>query len=693
MTSTQTNSSLNSSNSYAQTVVKIDKSVGVNESSFEVTISSKTTLIDISDASARMLTELDSNNRSFALRDYFGFDTEDETSTEDLSILASIALIFEQPDSDEKKTSRSSNLQISNQSSAFPCSSVSWNATGLLLAVAYGMTQHDGWCNHRAGVAILSTSSSSSSSSSLTSKKINKTTKTKAWSPQIILDTDSCVTALAFHPREPAIIAAGTFSGEVIVWDVQRGLRVEEVGSGDDASSARDSNLDPLICKSRIDDFLHREAVCALSWVKDMSLSEDFLLVSVSREGKMLLWSLKNNLLYPISCSQVAVEPSLLSKDRGRGGKQGDRFDNSNNEDEDDDNDDRMKKSVTKRGGDSKSTLCGIGVSTMCALPETSGFHCIVGGESGFVMKCELSISSSAHAASVHKLGSPWRPEHKIGSLNRAENSLPWEQAAAEILLRASEVDRARICRGVEKCARDIGAKTVSLPLFLSSRPEAPLGVVFMNPVKSHLSSHVGPVTSVALHPSRRNVLLSTGADGRLCVYSTLQPKPLLELDVSVAAIGMEGGDSTSKGVVGLTSSSWSAVNPLLFAIGSLDGGVSVFDLFSSTSLPSIVLRGASSTSLGSQNVTRNIDLYNTASISRSTRSSRTDNILSTSIASQALASITSVSFNPRMHESKQILLAVGDAAGTVRVWRLPWSLSGDEILAKAALERWLSDI
>jgi hypothetical protein len=263
--STQTNSSLNSSNSYAQTgVIKIDKSLGVNESSFEVqTISSKTTLIDISDASTRMLTELDSNNRSFALRDYFGFDIEDETSTEDLSILASIALIFEQPDSDEKKTS--SNLQILNQSSAFPCSSVSWNATGLLLAVAYGMTQHEGWCNHRAGVAILSTFSSSSSSSTLTSKKINKTTKTKAWSPEMILDTDSCVTALAFHPREPAIIAAGTFSGEVIVWDVRRGLRVEEVGSGDDASSARDTNLDPLICKSRIDDFLHREScLCSL---------------------------------------------------------------------------------------------------------------------------------------------------------------------------------------------------------------------------------------------------------------------------------------------------------------------------------------------------------------------------------------------------------------------------------------------
>ncbi len=61
-----------------------------------------------------------------------------------------------------------------------------------------------------------------------------------------------------------------------------------------------------------------------------------------------------------------------------------------------------------------------------------------------------------------------------------------------------------------------------------------------------------------------------------------------------------------------------------------------------------------------------------------------------TSIASPIAGSITSVSFNPRMHENKRMLLAVGDSAGSVRLWQLPWGLAGDEVQSRAALETWL---
>jgi len=673
----------NSSTAFTQTVTKVDKGVSVEIINDDVGLTSlsSSALSGLSEASSRMLSELQSNDRSFALRGYFGFDNNNENSSGASSILSSVAIAFEQPEDSESRIRGAQGSSLSMP--AFPCSSVSWNATGLLLAVAYGMNrhQHGGWCNHRAGVAILSSSTSSSSSLN----KPNNATGIEKWTPEMILDTESCVTALAFHPREPSIVAAGTFSGELIVWDVQRGLRAEDNESGGSSNPSNDSNLDPLLYKTRIDDFLHREAVCGLSWVKDPSLSDEYMLVSVSCEGRMLLWSLKNKLIHPISCSQIAVESSVLKRDKGgRGGKV---------DDGSDDEDERMRRGASKRV-DSSSTLRSIGVSTMCALPETSGFPCIVGGESGFLMKCEISVSSSALAASAHKEGSPWRPEHKIGSLNRAENSLPWEQAAAEILMRASETDRARICRSVEKWTREVGAKTVTLPLFLSSRPEAPLGVIFTNPVKSQLTPHVGPINSVALHPSRRNVLLSAGADGRVCVYSTLQSKPLLELDAAVAAVSAEGGDAISKGVIGLTSCSWSAANPLVFAVGSTDGGVSVFDLFNSTCLPSLVLRGESSVGLSAQNL-NTVELYNSSSISRSTsttRGSRSESRIGmyTSIASPVAGSITSVSFNPRMHEKKRMLLAVGDSAGSVRLWQLPWRLAGDEVQSRAALETWL---
>lgn len=44
------------------------------------------------------------------------------------------------------------------------------------------------------------------------------------------------------HPEKPSIVAGGTFSGEVVVWD----------------TNATD---EPLIARSKIDDYFHREPI------------------------------------------------------------------------------------------------------------------------------------------------------------------------------------------------------------------------------------------------------------------------------------------------------------------------------------------------------------------------------------------------------------------------------------------------
>ena len=80
------------------------------------------------------------------------------------------------------------------------------------------------------------------------------------------------------HPEQPALVAAGTFNGEVMVWDLSRGLTVkafqlpggegavegkavEEVGGGDAFADEQ------LVASSRIDDYFHREPISSVRHV------------------------------------------------------------------------------------------------------------------------------------------------------------------------------------------------------------------------------------------------------------------------------------------------------------------------------------------------------------------------------------------------------------------------------------------
>lgn len=40
--------------------------------------------------------------------------------------------------------------------------------------------------------------------------------------PDHFLATDTCLMCCAFHPACPPLVAAGTFNGELIVWDLSR---------------------------------------------------------------------------------------------------------------------------------------------------------------------------------------------------------------------------------------------------------------------------------------------------------------------------------------------------------------------------------------------------------------------------------------------------------------------------------------
>eukprot|EP00747_Dinoflagellata_sp_TGD_P164436 gnl/TRDRNA2_/TRDRNA2_184374_c0_seq1.p1 gnl/TRDRNA2_/TRDRNA2_184374_c0~~gnl/TRDRNA2_/TRDRNA2_184374_c0_seq1.p1 ORF type:complete len:595 (+),score=111.72 gnl/TRDRNA2_/TRDRNA2_184374_c0_seq1:78-1862(+) len=146
--------------------------------------------------------------------------------------------------------------------------SVAWNCTGAMLACSYGRLSTLGWCDISAAVCIWN-----------------------IFRPQMVsgeADTliriQGFVNCLAFHPTQPAVLAGGTYNGELMIWNTAS------------------NELDPLVAASSIDDYFHREAIQAVEWIPaDLSGGVDaYLVATVSGDGKVLIWDPRDNdLSYP----------------------------------------------------------------------------------------------------------------------------------------------------------------------------------------------------------------------------------------------------------------------------------------------------------------------------------------------------------------------------------------------------------
>ncbi len=96
-------------------------------------------------------------------------------------------------------------------------------------------------------------------------------------------ETSSCLMALAFHPVIPSLIVGGTFTGEIIIWSTLE-------------------THDPVVMTSKISDFSHHEPVAQLMWIKSDNVTQidDYKIVSIGNDGKILEWILENKLAMPI---------------------------------------------------------------------------------------------------------------------------------------------------------------------------------------------------------------------------------------------------------------------------------------------------------------------------------------------------------------------------------------------------------
>ncbi|XP_035746162.1 WD repeat-containing protein 34 isoform X2 [Egretta garzetta] len=133
--------------------------------------------------------------------------------------------------------------------------SVSWNATGSVVACSYGRLDGGDWSTEKSYVCTWN----------LDRRGLNPQR------PDLVVDVPSSVMCLAFHPSQPSLIAGGLFSGELVVWDTSR-------------------TEDPVIWRTGMTDDTHTDPVYQVNWLPDAKHRNHDRLLSVSTDGKILVW-------------------------------------------------------------------------------------------------------------------------------------------------------------------------------------------------------------------------------------------------------------------------------------------------------------------------------------------------------------------------------------------------------------------
>ncbi|KAM4761453.1 cytoplasmic dynein 2 intermediate chain 2 isoform 2-T3 [Cyanocitta cristata] len=134
--------------------------------------------------------------------------------------------------------------------------SVSWNATGSVIACSYGRLDDGDWSTEKSYVCTWN----------LDRRGLNPQ------HPDLVVDVTSSVMCLAFHPSQPSLIAGGLFSGELVVWDTSR-------------------TEDPVIWRTGMTDDTHTDPVYQVNWLPDTKHRNRSRLLSVATDGKILVWS------------------------------------------------------------------------------------------------------------------------------------------------------------------------------------------------------------------------------------------------------------------------------------------------------------------------------------------------------------------------------------------------------------------
>ncbi|XP_044029224.1 WD repeat-containing protein 34 [Siniperca chuatsi] len=256
-----------------------------------------------------VIRELVRNARSHA---FDGF----QVNWEDHSQLVSCLHCFQHPSAQER------GLHVT---------SVSWSCTGSVIACAYGRIDDGDWSTERSCVCTWN----------LDRRGLNPK------QADLVIDVPTAVTALCCHPSEPALIAGGLYSGEVVIWDTSR-------------------TRDPVLVQTGMSVDSHREPVYEVAWVP-LQKKGEFGVLSASSGGRVLLWTVDSdqggfvlNAAYALVRQQVPHSSSSSFKARGSS---------------------------------------AVGVTSLALSPWDSDTF-LVGSEGGLLLRCSFSSQTAATVTS-----------------------------------------------------------------------------------------------------------------------------------------------------------------------------------------------------------------------------------------------------------------------------------------------------
>lgn len=147
-----------------------------------------------------------------------------------------------------------------------------WNASGAMLAVAYGRLDVSGWCNSSGCACVWNISRSD----------------LDTHAPHFTLETDTYVTKAQFHPTQALCLALGTYSGDVILYpNITESQFFSTAGQGMS---------------------YHRDPISSLEWVQNLQETREayrYILCVGSQDCKISLWSAPNDKFYPLCVYRI----------------------------------------------------------------------------------------------------------------------------------------------------------------------------------------------------------------------------------------------------------------------------------------------------------------------------------------------------------------------------------------------------
>ena len=395
---------------------------------------------------------------------------------------------------------------------------LSWNRSGYSIAVSYGRFDVTGWCDSPGALCVWN----------LRREDVDPR------KPDSIFETDSCLQCVAWHPVDPAVVAAGSFDGEVHVWDGRGDADGDGDGDGDGKENVlgKRSN-DGFVARSAVSDASHREPVVSVAWLRSAraagtragrGATRTHDVCSFGSDGRVLVWD--------FSKAEITREDA-------------------------EDPSERSKTDPTVR----RVPFPSFGYETR---PPADA-----GRERGFVR----GIAAASFIPTARASGDP----SSANTANTVTNVTTGTVQNAHVRAREGSpsstssfllgCDGGAVLECLMRHGAEAGAAAFARECAAGSVP------AMRSPATAEYEPHRGAAHGVCAHPSEPGLFLSCGADGALKLFARrARRSPVARLEPRAGA---------------LFCAAWSPARPALAACGTSGGTVVLYDLleaFSSSS-------------------------------------------------------------------------------------------------------------